>query len=68
MCATPLLTFSISITLHGLLATPGNLELRNVERRGVIKLAFNDVGLVGDGDAGHTRDATKNGSVCASHL
>jgi len=44
---------------------PGNLELRNVERRGMARLAFNDVsfvGLVGD------VDAARNGTVCASHL
>jgi len=37
----------------------------------VARLAFNDVGLaglVGDVDAGHARDATKNSSVYASHL
>jgi len=53
------------------MGTLGNLELRNVESRGVARLAFDDVGLaglVGDIDAGHTRDATKNGSVCVSHL
>ena len=63
-CATPLSIFSISVMLHGLLGTPSNLELRNVEKWGVARLAFNDIGLaglVGDVDAGHARDATKNG-------
>ena len=62
-------TFSTLITLHGLLGTPGNLELR--KRRGVARLAFNDVslaGLVGDVDAGHDRDTVKNGVVYAGHL
>ena len=38
-----------------LLGTPSNLELR--KRRGMARLAFNDVGLaglVGDVDVGHT--------------
>ena len=67
----PLSTFSISVMFYGLLATPDNLELRNVERRGIAKLAFNDVGLAGhveDVDAGHARDAARNGLVCAGHL
>ena len=52
-------TFSIPVTLHGLLGILGNLELR--KRRDVERLAFNDVGLtslVGDVNAGHTHDAT----------
>ena len=67
----PLSTFSIPVMLHRLLGTPGKLELRNVERRSVTRLAFNDVGLaglVGDVDTGHARDAAKNGVVCAGHL
>ena len=58
-------------TLHGLMGTLGNLELRNVESRGVARLAFDDLGLaglMGDVDVGHTSDVTKNGSVCANHL
>ena len=53
--------FDIPITLHKLLETPGNLELR--KRTGVAGLSFNDVGLaglVGDDDAGHTRDVARN--------
>ena len=64
-------TFSISVILHGLLGNPDNLELRNVERRGVARLAFNDVGLaglVGDVDVDHARDAARNGAVCVGHL
>ena len=70
MCVVPLSTFSIPVTLHGLLVTPGNLELR-IERRGVARLAFNDVGLaglVGDVDAGHAADAARNGAVCTGHF
>jgi len=51
-CASSLLTFSISVTLCGLLGTLDNLELR--KKKGVSRLAFNDVGLaglVGDVDA-----------------
>jgi len=65
----PLSTFSIPVTLHVLSGTLGNLELR--KRRGVVRLAFNDVGLAGlagDVDADHVRDATRNGTVCAGHL
>ena len=50
-------TFSIPVTLHGLLGTLDNLDLRNLERRGTVRLAFNIVGLaglVGDVDAVHT--------------
>ena len=67
----PLSTFSILVTLHGLLGTPDNLKLRNLEGRGMVRLAFNDVGLaglVGDVDAGHARDAARNGLICAGHL
>jgi len=49
--------FSIPVILHGLLGTPGNLELR--KRRSVERLAFNDVGFAGlvvNVDAYHTRD------------
>ena len=49
-------TFSIPVTLHGLLGTPGNLELRNLERRDTARLAFIIIGLaglVGDIDVGH---------------
>jgi len=70
-CASPLSTFSIPVTIHELLGIPNNLELRNVERRGVARLAFNDVGLAGlveNVDRGHARDATRNGSVCADHI
>ena len=64
----PLSTFSIPVTLYGLLRTPDNLELR--KKRGVVRLAFNDVGLavVRDIDVDHARDAARNGSVCAGHL
>ena len=51
---SPLLTFGILVTLYELLGTPGNLELR--KRKGVAKLTFNDislVGLVGDVDVLH---------------
>jgi len=68
-CATPLLTFNIPIMLHGLLGTPGNLELR--KRRGVARLTFNDAGLaglMGDVDAGHAHDVARNSPVCAGHL
>jgi len=44
-CVTSLSMFSILVTLYGLLGIPGNLELR--KRRGVARLAFNDVILVG---------------------
>jgi len=66
MCAMPLSTFNILVTLHGLLGTPGNLGLR--KKRGMTRFAFNDVGFadpVRDVDADH---ATKNGVVCAGHL
>ena len=66
-CASPLSTFSILVTLHGLLGTLCNLELR--KRKDVAKLAFNDVGpadLVGDVDVGHVRDAARNSPVCAA--
>jgi len=65
-CVMTLSMFSIPVTLHGLLGTPSNLELR--KRRGVVRLAFNDVGLaglVGDVDVNHVRDAARNGAVCA---
>jgi len=61
--------FSIPVTLYELLGTPGNLELR--KRKGVARLDFNDidlVGLVGDVDADHERDAARNGAVCVGHL
>ena len=60
---------SISVTVHGSLGTTGNLELR--KRRGVARLAFNNVGLaglMGDVDAGHARDAARNDVVCIGHL
>ena len=63
MCVMPLSTFSIKVTLHGLLRTPGNLELRNLKRRGTPRLAFIVVGIVGlvrDIDAGHM--------CCCSHF
>jgi len=69
MCASPLLTFSISITLYGLLGTPGNLELR--KGKDVAGLTFNNVGLaglVGDVDAGLTCDAANNDALYAGHL
>ena len=47
----------ISVILHGLLGTPGNLELRNLDIRGMTRLAFIVVslaGLMGDVDAGHS--------------
>ena len=65
----PLSMFSIPVMFHGLLGTPDNLELR--KRRGVARLAFNDVGLtglVGDVDADHARDTARNGAICAGHL
>ena len=40
-------TFSIPVIVHGLFGTPSNLELRNIERRGVARLSFNDVSLAG---------------------
>ena len=46
-CVTPLSIFNILIALHRLLETPDNLELRNIERRGVARLSFNDVSLTG---------------------
>ena len=55
-CMTPLSIFNILIALHRLLETPDNLELRNIERRGVARLSFNDVslaGLMGNVDVGH---------------
>jgi len=55
--------------LHGLLGTPGNLELR--KRKGVAKLAFNDVGLaglMGDVDVGLTCDAANHDALCTGHL
>jgi len=61
--------FSILVMLHGLLGTPGNLELR--KRRGVVRLAFNDVGIAGlvrDVDADHAHDAAINNAACAGHL
>jgi len=61
-------TFDIPITLHGLLGTPGNLELR--KRRDMAILAFNDVdltSLVGDVNAGHAHDAARNSPVCIGH-
>jgi len=48
---------------------PVNLELR--KRRGVARLASNDVGLagvMGDVDAGHARDVARNSHICAGHL
>ena len=66
MCATPLSTFSILVKSHGLLGTPSSLELKNVERRSMARLAFNDVGLadlVGDVDAGQAADSARNGTV-----
>ena len=51
--------------------TPGNLELRNLKRRGTTRLAFNIVGLaglVGDVDAGYAGDAAENGAVYKDHL
>jgi len=66
-CASPLSTFGIPITLHGLLGTPGNLELR--KRKGKAKLAFNDIGLtglMGDIDAGLARDVAGNDALCTS--
>ena len=48
--------FSIPVMFHGLLGAPGNLKLRNLERRGTARLAFIFVGLaglVGDVDVGY---------------
>jgi len=45
MRVSPLSMLDIPVTLHRLLGTPGNLELR--KKKGVAKLAFNDVGLAG---------------------
>ena len=70
MSATPLSTFIIPITLHELLRTLDNLELRNLERRGTARLAFiivGPAGLVGDIDAGHVGDAARNDTVCTGH-
>ena len=69
MCALPLSTFGILVTLYGLLGTPDNLELR--KRKGVAGLTFNNVGLaglVGDIDAGLTCDAASNDALCTGHL
>ena len=66
---SPLSTFGIPVTLHRLLGSPDNLELR--KRKGMVRLTFNDIGLaghVGDVDAGHARVATRNGAVCVGHL
>ena len=52
----PLSTFSIPVMLHGLLGTPGNLELRSLERKGTTRLAFIIIGLAGlvrDINVGH---------------
>jgi len=68
MCATPLWTFSIPVTLHGSLGTPGNLKLRNLKRRSMGRLAFIIVGLTGlvrDIYTGHAGDAARNGAVYA---
>jgi len=68
-CALSLSTLSILVTLHGLLETPGNLELR--KGRDMARLAFNDIGLadlVGDVDADHARNAARNGTACAGYL
>ena len=65
----PLLTFSILVTLYGLLGNPGNLELR--KRKGVARLAFNDIGLaglMGDVVAGLTYDAASNDALCTGHI
>ena len=69
MCALPLSMFNIPVTLYGLLGTPGNLELR--ERKGVVRLTFNDaglVGLVGDVDADQSHNVARNGAVYEGHL
>ena len=69
MCVSPLSMFGLSVTLHGLLDTSGNLELR--KRKGVAKSAFNDVGLaglMGEVDAGLTCDAASNDALCVGHL
>jgi len=66
---TPLSTFSIPVMLHGLSGAPSNLELR--KKRGVARLAFNDIGLaglMGDVDAGYARDVARNSPVCTGHL
>jgi len=52
---------------HGLLGTVGKLELRNVERRGVGRLAFNDVGLRVSWET-LTCDVARNGPVCVCQL
>ena len=47
------------------------MELRNVERRGIARLSFNNVGLaglVGDVDTGHAQDAARNDVVFTGHL
>ena len=70
-CAMLLSTFSILSTPHGLSGIPGNLELRNVERRGMARLAFDNVGLTGlvrDIDGGYTRDAPKNRALFAQAI
>ena len=62
-------TLGIPVMLHGLLGAPGNLELR--KRKGVAKLAFNDVdlaGLVGDVDTGLMYDAVSHDALCTGHL
>jgi len=55
--------------LYGLLEPPGNVELR--KRKGVAKLAFDDVGLaglMGDVDADLTCDAASHDALCIGHL
>jgi len=70
MCATPLLIFSIPVTFRGLLGTLGNLELSNLEKKSMARLAFIIValaGLMGDVDPGHADDTTRNGAVYAGY-
>jgi len=53
----PLSTFSIEVTLYGLLGTPGKLRSMNLERRSMARLIFTTFGYAGlmeEVDAGRT--------------
>jgi len=66
-----LLMFNILVIFRGLLGTLGNLELRNAKRRGMTRLAFNNVGLAGlvkDIDVGHVGDVARNSALAQAIL